>query len=121
MYIGYSKDFEKHSGGSRRLHSFTNLYTKLVYEFKKLYEETTDRNTPIRRIGISFERLQKVDSEQLNLFEDIESKTKERRLEKSIIEIKSKMGKNSIIRGMNLEEGATTIIRNKLIGGHNGY
>ena len=121
LYIGYSKDFEKHSGGSRRLHSFTNLYTKLVYEFKKLYEETTDRNTPIRRIGISFERLQKVDSEQLNLFEDIENKTKERRLEKSIIEIKSKMGKNSIIRGMNLEEGATTIIRNKLIGGHNGY
>lgn len=121
LYIGYSKDFEKHSGGSRRLYSFTNLYTKLVYEFKKLYEETTDRNTPIRRIGISFERLQKVDSEQLNLFEDIESKTKERRLEKSIIEIKSKMGKNSIIRGMNLEEGATTIIRNKLIGGHNGY
>ena len=49
------------------------------------------------------------------------SKTKERRLEKSIIEIKSKMGKNSIIRGMNLEEGATTLIRNTLIGGHNGY
>ena len=76
LYIGYSKDFIRHSGGSRRLHSFTNLYTKLVYEFKKLYEETTDKNIPIRRIGISFERLQKVDSEQLNLFEDIESKTK---------------------------------------------
>ena len=93
----------------------------MVYEFKKLYEETTDRNIPIRRIGISFERLQEVTSEQLNLFEDLESKTKERKLEKSIIEIKSKMGKNAIIRGMNLEEGATTLIRNKLIGGHNGY
>ena len=33
--------------------------------------------------------------------------------------IKNEMGKNAIIRGMNLEEGATTIIRNKLIGGHN--
>lgn len=121
LYIGYSRDFEKHSGGSRRLYTFTNLYSKLVYEFKKLYEETTDRNIPIRRIGISFERLQEVTSEQLNLFEDLESKTKERKLEKSIIEIKSKMGKNAIIRGMNLEEGATTLIRNKLIGGHNGY
>lgn len=121
LYIGYSKDFEKHSGGSRRLYSFTNLYTKLVYEFKKLYEETTDRNLPIRRIGIAFERLQEYENEQINLFENIEKNTKKRRLEKSIIEIKSKMGKNSIIRGMNLEDGATTLIRNKLIGGHNGY
>ena len=121
LYIGYSKDFEKHSGGSRRLGYFTNLYTKLVYEYKKLYEETTDRAIPIRRIGISFERLQNCENEQINLFENIENNTKERKLEKSIIEIKSKMGKNSIIRGMNLQEHATTLIRNKLIGGHNGY
>lgn len=121
LYIGYSKDFEKHSGGSRRLRNFTNLYTKLVYEFKRLYEETTDKNIPIRRIGISFDRTQEFKSEQINLFEDIESKTKERRLKKSIIEIKSKMGKNAILKGMNLEDAATTIIRNKLIGGHNGY
>ena len=121
LYIGYSKDFNKHSGGSKRLYSYTNLYTNLVFYFKKLYEQTTDRNLPIRRIGISFDRLQERICEQINLFENIESKTKEIKLEKSIIEIKSKLGKNSIIRGMDLEEGATTIIRNKLIGGHNGY
>lgn len=121
LYIGYSKNFEKYSGGSRRLNSFTNIYTKLVYEFKKLYEETTDKSIPIRRIGVSFERLQEHKSEQLNIFESIETNDKKRNLEKSIIEIKSRMGKNSIIRGMNLEEDATTLIRNKLIGGHNGY
>lgn len=121
LYIGYSNDFHKGTGGSRRLRYFTNLYTKLVYEFKKLYEETTDKNTSIRRIGIAFERLQEYKYEQINIFEDIEKNEKKIQLEKSIIGIKSKMGKNSIIRGMNLEEGATTIVRNKLIGGHNGY
>ena len=44
---------------------------------------------------------------------------RERKLEMTIGNIRSKMGRNAIIRGMNLEEGATTIIRNKLIGGHN--
>ena len=121
LYIGYSKNYDSHSGGSRRLSSFTNLYTKLVYEFKKLYEETTFKNLPIRRIGVSFGRLQEFQNEQINLFDDIENNTKKRKLEKAIIEIKSQMGKNTIIRGMNLEEDATTLIRNKLIGGHNGY
>ena len=121
LYIGYSKDVRKATGGTRRLHDFTNQYSKLVFEFIKLYEQTTDKETPIRRVGISFERLQEDDNEQLNLFESIESKDKEKRLEKTIIELKAKMGKNAILKGMNLEENATTIIRNKLIGGHNGY
>lgn len=107
--------------GSRTLNSFTNLYSKLVYEFKKLYQETTYKNIPIRRIGISFERLQECRNEQINLFENIENNDKKKKIEKSIIQIKAKMGKNSIIRGMDLEEGATTMVRNKLIGGHNGY
>ena len=43
----------------------------------------------------------------------------ERKLELAMCSIKNKMGKNAIIRGMDLEDGATTIMRNKLIGGHN--
>ena len=57
---------------------------------------------------------------QLNLFVDQEKINKERKLELTVSNIKNKMGKNGIIRGMDLQEGATTIIRNKLIGGHNG-
>lgn len=67
--------------------------------------------------------------EQIDLFtnyEEIESKRreenkkmqKERKIQKAIIEIKDKYGKNAIIKGMNLEEGATTIERNSQIGGH---
>ena len=56
---------------------------------------------------------------QLNLFVNQEKVDKEENLEMCINEVKLKQGKNSIIRGMSLQEGATTIIRNKLIGGHN--
>ena len=56
---------------------------------------------------------------QLSLFVNQEKVDKEENLEMCINEVKLKQGKNAIIRGMNLEEGATTMIRNKLIGGHN--
>ena len=61
------------------------------------------------------------DNQQINLFESLENQDKQKKLEKTIIELKAKMGKNIILKGMNLEENATTQIRNKLIGGHNGY
>ena len=57
---------------------------------------------------------------QLNLFKKKKKINKERKLELTVSNIKNKMGKNAIIRGMDLQKGATTIIRNKLIGGHNG-
>ena len=46
--------------------------------------------------------------------------SKEKRIQETIIEIKKRYGKNAILKGMNLEEKATTRKRNKLIGGHNG-
>ena len=86
----------------------------------KLYDATTSKKVPIRRIGISFSRLENDTVEQLNLFENQEKKEKERNLERTINYLKLKMGKNSVIRAMDLEENATAILRNKLIGGHNG-
>ena len=121
LYIGYSKDVIPASGGSRRLTIPTNTYTDLTEHFGKLYDKTTSRITPIRRIGISFAKLEADNIEQLSLFEDVKKKDKERSLEKAINSLKVKMGKNTIIRGMDLQENATTMLRNKLIGGHNGW
>ena len=68
--------------------------------------------------------------EQLNLFcpknnseQNIEEKKKQEednKLQHTLINIKNKYGKNSILKGMNLEEGATTIDRNNQVGGHKG-
>ena len=68
--------------------------------------------------------------EQLDLFTDYEAMEKQReqerqdqerekRMQKAMLDIKKKFGKNAILKGMNLEEGATTMKRNKQIGGHN--
>jgi DNA polymerase V len=56
----------------------------------------------------------------LTLFTDVEEEVKERNIQKAILSIKKKYGKNSIVKGMDLQEKATTKKRNKLVGGHNG-
>ena len=68
---------------------------------------------------------EKKEDNQISLFNNLEEnkyleEESELNLQKTIIELKNKYGKNAIIRGMNLEEGATTIARNNQIGGHNG-
>ena len=121
LYIGYSKNIINSTGGSMKLTNYTNTYSDLMAYFLKLYASTTNKTVPIRRIGVSFNRLFSDEAQQLSLFENQEKITKERKIELAISNIKQKLGKNAIVRGMDLENGATTILRNKLIGGHNAY
>ncbi len=69
--------------------------------------------------------------QQFDLFTDYESinkkikeernrEKKERELQHALLDIKNKYGKNAILKGMNLEEAATTIERNAGVGGHRG-
>ncbi len=120
LYIGYSKDAIKSTGGTKKIINYTNVYSELLKAFLDIYDKTTNRNVAIRRIGINFANVIETENVQLSLFTDQEKIDKERKLELAMCSIKNKMGKNTIIRGMNLEEGATTMVRNKLIGGHNG-
>ena len=119
LYIGYSKNTIKATGGTRKLTNYTNIYSELLKAFLEIYDKTTDTDIPIRRIGVNFANVIEAESVQLSLFMDQERIDEERKLELAMCSIKNKMGKNAIIRGMDLEEGATTIMRNKLIGGHN--
>ena len=119
LYIGYSKDIIKATGGTKRINNTTNVYSELLRAFLEIYDKTTDRNVAIRRIGVNFANVIETENVQLNLFTDQEKIDKERKLELAMSGIKNKMGKNTIIRGMDLEEGATTIARNRMVGGHN--
>ncbi len=119
LYIGYSKDIIKATGGTRKLENYTNVYSQLVKPFLELYERTTDKDVPIRRIGINFANVIERKNTQLSLFTNQEKIDKERKLELTMSSIKNKMGKNKIIRGMDLQEKATTLVRNNLVGGHN--
>ena len=119
LYVCYSKRNMKETGGSIKIDVRTNSYTLLVKEFITLFEKTTNKFQPIRRLGISFGDVRDEAYEYYDLFTDLESLEEEKRLMKAIVEIKSKYGKNTILKGMNLYEKATTRERNRLVGGHN--
>ena len=108
----------KGTGGSRKISVRTNVYSILLEEFMKLYEQTTNKNYPIRQIGISFGNVVNEKFEYYDLFTDQQEIEKEKRLQNALNEIKYKYGKNSVFKCMNLMENATQLQRNKLIGGH---
>ena len=119
LYIGYSKNEIKATGGTMKLSLKTNTYTELLRAFLRLFDKTTNPNYKIRRIGISFENVEKENYIQLDFLVDREKIEKERKVEYAIGGIKRQMGNNAILKGINYEEGATTKLRNTLIGGHN--
>ena len=119
LYIGYSKNEIKATGGTMKLSLKTNTYTELLRAFLRLFDKTTSPNYKIRRIGISFENVEKENYIQLDFLVDREKIEKERKVEYAIGGIKRQMGNNAILKGINYEEGATTKLRNTLIGGHN--
>lgn len=118
LYIGYSKNVIKGTGGSRKISVRTNVYSILLEEFVKLYKQTTNKNYPIRQIGISFGNVVNEKFEYYDLFTDQQEIEKEKILQNALNEIKYKYGKNSVFKCMNLMENATQLQRNKLIGGH---
>lgn len=120
LYIGYSKDIIKATGGSFKITTNTNCYSVLVNEFLNLYQRTT-KHFPIRRIAISFNNVKDEMYESYDLFSNIEALEKEKQVQQVLIDIKDKFGKNAVIKGMNLLDKATQIDRNRLIGGHNAY
>jgi len=132
----YEREIPKHAHGTIRLDHFTSS-TKIIKEkIIELLEKIINQNLWVRRINISVCNLQKEENikeqsiyKQLNLFVDNEEyerkKEQEKKLEKTeqkvqktILQLKEKYGKNAILIGTNLKEGATTIERNKQIGGH---
>ena len=102
----------------------------------ELYDRIVDRNLLVRRLNIATCKLIREEdveikeyAEQLTLFDDPEALLRsreeeksalerEKRMQKAVIGIKKRFGKNAILKGMNLQEGATAKDRNSQIGGH---
>lgn len=120
IIVGYSKDVIPSSGGTLKMASSTNLYSIVKQYVDRIYEETTVKNVKIRRLAISFSGICDESAEGYDLFTDLEAIEKERTLERTVLEIKDRFGKNAMLRAFDLQDGATQMTRNKLIGGHNG-
>lgn len=127
---GYGRRVPKGAHGSRNLTCQTASTSLIVEAAMALYDEITDRNLLVRRITISANHLVpetvllEPQPQQLNLFEKPEPKLdeaylqRERRRQEAVLSIRRKYGKNAILKGMNLEDGATARDRNQQIGGH---
>ena len=123
LYVGYSRSDKNcpvtGSGGQRKLTVRTSSLKIIMKEFVELYHSKVLKNSKIRQISISLGNVLDEYYESYDLFSNIEQLEEEKNLQRAIIQIKEKYGKNAILKGMNKLEKATTEKRNTLVGGHN--
>ena len=117
--IGYSNEKDKYLGVSLKIIETTNSYKIINEYFVNLYKQNVNPFKLIRRVNLGFNNVISEEYRTFNLFDDEQQQKKEKQLQETIIALKKKFGKNAILKGMNLEDKATTLSRNKLIGGHN--
>ena len=119
MNIGYSARYEMDgSRGSVRLDFPTSSAKMILTYIEKLYDQIADKNHSIRRFNLSFNNVVHEAYHRYDIFTNPEELKKEHDLQKAMIDIKNKYGKNAILKGMNLSKEGTTMERNRQIGGH---
>ncbi len=119
LHVGYANRLNAPSAhGTASLIDETNSDLLLIPAVTSLYERIVNPQMPIKRINISCNNVIPEECHQYNFFTDAAELEKNRKVQEAVISIKHKFGKNAILKGMNLEEHATTRERNLQIGGH---
>lgn len=131
----YGREIPKEAHGSVNLDRFTSSGRIITDAMMKLFDRRVDPNLLVRRITVvaahvlNEKDIPAAPEEQPDLFADYEALKKkkaaeqaeldkEKRLQQAVLNIKKRMGANAILKGMNLEKGATGKVRNEQIGGH---
>lgn len=119
LHVGYSGRIERKAAhGTEPMTLTTSSSRQLMACTARLYDRIVDRRTPVRRISVTYNHVVDEAWRQYDLFTDPEELDRELRMQRALLEIKGKYGKNAVVRGMDLQEGATTMERNRQIGGH---
>ncbi|MCM1127393.1 MAG: DNA methylase [Lachnospiraceae bacterium] len=132
----YGRKIPKHAHGTANLERHTSSTRRILSAVTELYDRIVDPNLLVRRVYVTAnhvepegQRAPEDSFEQMDLFTDYEARQKqkeaedaelarEKKIQKAMLDIKKKYGKNAVLKGMNLEEGAMTVERNRQIGGH---
>ena len=132
----YGRKVPKHANGSINLPHPTSSTRLIAAAMMELFDRIVDPDLLVRRINLVASRTSDEKTaqlhpaaEQLNLFTDYDIEfrrreeeerllRRERSCQQAVLEIRRRFGKNAILRGMNLQEGATAMDRNRQIGGH---
>ena len=129
----YGRPIPKNAHGTINLGEYTSSTKAIISKTMELFERIINKNLLCRKIYVVANHVvnemaleSQLGNEQLNLFTDYtkiekenKNKQREKSLQKTVISLKHRYGKNAILRGINFEEGGTTIARNSQIGGHN--
>lgn len=119
LHVGYDKRLEmKSAHGTMPMSITTSSARQLRAYTEKLYEQILSPCHYIRRVSLTYNHVVDEAFSQYDLFTDPEEMEREHQLQKAMLNIKEKFGKNAILKGMNLEKAGTTIERNQQIGGH---
>lgn len=119
LHVGYSYEYHmKSAHGTTTLETATNSTKRLMEASDLLYRRIVNPSFPIRRINLTFNNVVDERYRQYDLLTDPVEQERERKLQHVMLDIKKRFGKNAIVKGMNLQKGATTIERNQQIGGH---
>ncbi|MDD3254128.1 MAG: DNA methylase [Lachnospiraceae bacterium] len=132
----YGRKIPKHAHGTANLGCATSSTRLIVDAVLALFDRITDPRLLVRRITIAANHVVPETAaakgtafEQLDLFTDYEAlqkqketeqqaREREKKIQQAMLDIKKKYGKNAVLKGMNLEEGATAVSKNNQIGGH---
>lgn len=96
----------------------TSSSERIISQIEKAYEDTTIPSIGIRRICLCANRVKPEQYQQFNLFSDPSKQKREKDLQKCLLSIKRRHGKNAVMRGCNLLDCSTYRLRNNQIGGH---
>ena len=119
LHVGYSNRLEKKPAhGTVSMTVTTSSAEQIRHYTLGLYERIMDPYVPIRRVTLTYNHVVDEIYRQYDLFTDPDVLDREYRMQKAMLDIKDKYGKNAILKGMNLQEGGTTRERNGQIGGH---
>ncbi len=126
----YGRIVPKHAHGTASLEKKTSSGKLIVEAVMKLYDRIIDPTLLVRRINIAACNLAPASEgsgeyQQLDLFTDYEAlekkkeeEAREKKMQKAVLALQKKFGKNAVVKGTDLQEGATRIQRNEQIGGH---
>lgn len=130
----YGRRAPKPAHGTVNIGKYSSSTKEITEKTVELFERIVNKNLSVRKLSLTCNHLiseteVREADEQLSLFDDYEELEKkrvrqlselekEKKMQKAMLKIKGKYGKNAVIKGLDLQEGATTLERNSQIGGH---
>lgn len=114
----YGRTLPKPAHGTANIGYYTSSQTVMAGAVMKLFDRIVNPKLTVRRLNLVAADIVDASHEQYDLFTDVQKQEREKKRLKAELLIKKRFGKNAIVKGMDLQEGATTIERNGQIGGH---